>query len=84
MAVAADKGTALQAYGVTCSTTATFFVGDDVTDESAFRLLHDKGITIAVQQSPRRTAAAYRLANVEQVRQLLHKLAGEARQDATR
>jgi alpha,alpha-trehalase len=73
-----DKGAAvawlMQELGIVPS--RVVYVGDDVTDESAFRLLRGSGITIAVQDAPRPTAAVYRIDDVEQVRRLLLHLGG--------
>lgn len=47
------------------------YVGDDVTDEDAFRALRHRGIGIAVHEAPRRTAARFALRDPEQVRAFL-------------
>lgn len=47
------------------------YVGDDITDESAFRVLRDDGMTVAVQATPRPTAATSRVPDVDAVRRLL-------------
>jgi len=52
------------------------YIGDDVTDEDAFRALQDRGVGVVVCEEPHPTAAAYRLAGTEEVRALLQKLAG--------
>ncbi len=51
------------------------YIGDDVTDEDAFHTLAGHGLTIAVADTPRRTAAGYALQHPAQVRPLLHRLA---------
>ncbi|HKV08044.1 MAG TPA: trehalose-phosphatase, partial [Thermoanaerobaculia bacterium] len=51
------------------------YIGDDVTDEDAFRAVADRGIGILVAEEPRETAAAYSLRNTDEVRELLEKLA---------
>ena len=51
------------------------YLGDDVTDEDAFRAIADRGIGILVAREPRETAAAYSLRNTEEVRTFLEKLA---------
>jgi len=40
-----------------------FYIGDDVTDEDAFRALQGRGIGIVVRDQPYETAAAYSLRN---------------------
>ncbi len=54
------------------------YVGDDITDEDAFRALRGRGVGIVVAQDselPRETAAAYSLRDPEAVRELLDRLA---------
>ncbi|HYG64547.1 MAG TPA: trehalose-phosphatase [Thermoanaerobaculia bacterium] len=51
------------------------YIGDDVTDEDAFRVLEERGIGILVAEEPRPTAAAYSLRDPDEVRQLLERLA---------
>lgn len=52
-----------------------FYIGDDVTDEDAFRAIADRGIGILVAEEPRETAAAYSLRDPEEVRAFLERLA---------
>ncbi len=51
-----------------------FYIGDDVTDEDAFRALHGRGIGIVVWDQPHKTAAAYSLRSPDEVREFLLKL----------
>ncbi|HYU33224.1 MAG TPA: trehalose-phosphatase [Thermoanaerobaculia bacterium] len=51
------------------------YLGDDVTDEDAFRAVADRGIGILVAEEPRETAAAYSLRNADEVRAFLERLA---------
>jgi alpha,alpha-trehalase len=51
-----------------------FYLGDDVTDEDAFRALKGRGIGIVVRDQPYETAAAYSLKNPGEVREFLLKL----------
>jgi trehalose-phosphatase len=51
------------------------YIGDDATDEDAFRALAGRGVGIAVQEAPRDTAAAWRLRDPDEVRALLEGLA---------
>jgi alpha,alpha-trehalase len=53
-----------------------FYIGDDVTDEDAFRVLADRGCGIVVWDQPFPTAAAYRLKSPDDVRRFLLRLAG--------
>lgn len=50
------------------------FIGDDVTDEDAFRTMEGRGIGIVVWDRPYETAAAYSLNNPDQVREFLVRL----------
>ncbi len=51
------------------------YVGDDVTDEDAFRTLSGTGVTVAVLDEPRSTAAGFHLRSTADVLTLLHALA---------
>lgn len=51
-----------------------FYIGDDVTDEDAFRALKSRGIGIVVMERYRPTDARYRLKNPDQVEQFLKKI----------
>lgn len=52
------------------------FVGDDVTDEDAFRAIRGRGIGILVAEEPRPTDAEYSLRDPGEVRDFLGWLAG--------
>ncbi len=75
-----DKGKALlwllhtQHLGHDHPEVVPLYVGDDVTDEDAFRAIADRGIGILVAEKPRTTAAAYSLRNPKEVRELLERL----------
>jgi trehalose 6-phosphate phosphatase len=51
-----------------------FYIGDDVTDEDAFRSLKGKGIGLVVMDPPRDTDARYRLKDTDEVERFLKKL----------
>ncbi len=51
------------------------YIGDDDTDEDAFRALGSRGVGIAVLDAPRATAARYVLPDTDAVRALLAALA---------
>lgn len=53
------------------------YVGDDETDEDAFRALRDRGIGVVVRDGPRETAARYALDDTDAVRRFLELLAAE-------
>lgn len=50
------------------------FIGDDLTDEDAFRVIKEKGIGIPVGKAKRDTAARYSLRNYIEVRIFLEQL----------
>jgi len=52
------------------------YLGDDLTDEDAFKALQGRGITVLVGDSNPLSRAEYRLAGVREVRTFLRKLAG--------
>ncbi len=74
-----DKGRAvlwlLEALDLEGPDVRPLYVGDDVTDEDAFRALEERGIGILVSELPRPTAARYSLRDVREVRELLERLA---------
>ncbi len=51
-----------------------FYIGDDVTDEDAFRVLKGWGIGIVVWERPYESAATYYLKNPDEVQEFLLKL----------
>jgi trehalose 6-phosphate phosphatase len=73
-----DKGRALlwllEQLGLNGPEVLPFYLGDDVTDEDAFKVLKDRGIGIAVQEAPAPTAARYRLGNPDEVGKFLKAL----------
>ena len=62
--------------------TLPFYIGDDVTDEDAFRALKGRGIGIVVRDKPYETAAAYNLKHPDEVREFLLKLIPLCRRSA--
>lgn len=74
-----DKGRAvlwlLQTLGLTGTDVVPLYVGDDVTDHDAFRAISGRGISILVGSGPRSAEAEYALADVEEVREFLERIA---------
>lgn len=74
-----DKGRAvlwlLAALGLDRDDVVSLYLGDDDTDEDAFAALAGRGIGILVTEAARPTAAAYALADTEEVRRFLADLA---------
>jgi trehalose-phosphatase len=77
-----DKGRALLwllgALGLDEPGVLPFYLGDDLTDEDAFRALGDRGVGIVVSEESRETAAAYQLHDPDEVRRFLERLAKQA------
>jgi alpha,alpha-trehalase len=59
-----------------------FYIGDDTTDEDGFRALKERGITIVVEEGSRSTEAQYTLANPDEVREFLQKVASMLKGEA--
>jgi trehalose-phosphatase len=87
-----DKGHALlwvlEALGLDRPGVAPLYVGDDVTDEDAFRELNrrfgDRALGVLVAEEPRASEARFRLRDPEEVRRFLERLAGLPEGDAER
>jgi trehalose 6-phosphate phosphatase len=73
-----DKGRAicwlLSQLGLGIPDVLPIYIGDDLTDEDAFRALRGRGIGILVSEHPQRSAAAYRLNDTDEVAALLRHL----------
>jgi trehalose 6-phosphate phosphatase len=69
----ADKGTALRRLGEQLGSAATLYLGDDVTDEDAFRALGAGDVTVKVGEGD--TAARYRVPDIAGALALLNRLA---------
>ncbi len=50
------------------------YLGDDITDEDAFKALKNRGIGILIKEENRNTYADYTLNNIDEVAQFLQKL----------
>ena len=74
-----DKGKAItwlmDALDIELPGVTPFYIGDDLTDEDAFRTLELKGTGIVVGEGFRITAARYRLENTDRVVDFLNELA---------
>jgi trehalose 6-phosphate phosphatase len=73
-----DKGKAmlwlLEALGSARARVRPIYIGDDRTDEDAFRALGQCGVGILVSQQPRPTAASYSLKDPTEVQHFLREL----------
>ena len=75
-----DKGKALlklmEALGIHAEDSLIIYIGDDLTDEDAFRALPNQGVGIVVADGATRlTRAQYRLADPKEVCAFLARLA---------
>ncbi len=81
-----DKGTALlsllESLFADSDRVLPMYIGDDDTDEDAFRAISDLGIGIVVGKGRRRTNAHYMLRDSAEVAQFLHELAVMAEKSA--
>jgi trehalose-phosphatase len=73
-----DKGKAvlwlLETPGLERAKVRPIYIGDDRTDEDAFRALGRRGVGILVSEQPRSTAARYALKDPSEVERFLRKL----------
>src|SRR5213593_2918064 len=73
-----DKGKAvmwlLEALALERENVRPVYIGDDRTDEDAFRALKERGVGILVSEQPQPTAAIYSLKNPAEVEGFLHAL----------
>lgn len=77
-----DKGKALAwllgEMGLDRPDVVPLYIGDDVTDEDAFREIRDRGIGIVVGREDRPSAATYALDDTDQVGEFLTRLSAAA------
>jgi trehalose-phosphatase len=64
----------LRQLGLDLAHSVPIYIGDDLTDENAFRALSKEGVGILVGDHGQETAARYRLKNVAEVKLFLEKL----------
>jgi alpha,alpha-trehalase len=73
-----DKGKAvlwlLETLGLERAKVRPIYIGDDRTDEDAFRALGQRGVGILVSEQPRPTAASYSLKDPTEVERFLREL----------
>jgi trehalose 6-phosphate phosphatase len=73
-----DKGKAmmwlLEALGLECENVRPIYIGDDTTDEDAFRALQKRGVGILVSDESQPTSATYSLRNPSEVERFLQKI----------
>jgi trehalose-phosphatase len=73
-----DKGRAVrwitQALGISWTEASVIYIGDDTTDEDAFRVIRTRGTGILVSENPRDSAADFRLSSTEEVKNLFSEI----------
>jgi trehalose 6-phosphate phosphatase len=65
----------LETLGLAQPEVLPLYIGDDFTDEDAFRAVRQCGVGIVVSEKPRSTAARYALKNSAEVERFLHEVA---------
>jgi trehalose-phosphatase len=73
-----DKGKAIRwvmnALGLEWNETSVVYIGDDVTDEFAFRTITTRGTAILVSDESRHSAADFRVSSVKEVKKIFEKI----------
>src|SRR6266567_4428047 len=67
----------LDTLGLKQSKALSLYIGDDLTDEDAFRTLRQLGIGIVVSEQPRSTAAHYALKSPAEVERFLREISAD-------
>ncbi|MGE5488099.1 MAG: trehalose-phosphatase [bacterium] len=65
----------LEAMNLDPCSTLPLYIGDDTTDEDAFRAVRERGVAILVREEPRLTLANYALEDTGEVRRFIEALA---------
>lgn len=77
-----DKGKAVRwimnALEVSWQDVCVVYIGDDVTDEYAFRTLRTRGFGFLVSNESKESAADFRLSSTEEVKKLFEKVVADA------
>lgn len=73
-----DKGKAvrwiIRALGTSWPEVSVVYIGDDTTDEDAFRVVRTRGAGVLVSEEPKESAADFRLFSIEEVKSLFEKV----------
>lgn len=75
-----DKGKAvrwiMEVLGISWDDASVVYIGDDTTDEDAFRIIRTRGTGILVSEKPQVSAADFRVASTEDVKKLFVEALG--------
>ena len=73
-----DKGRAvmwiMQALGISWPDVSVVYIGDDATDEDAFRVVRTRGTGILVSDKPKESTADFQLSSTDEVRALFERV----------
>ncbi|MBN2119721.1 MAG: trehalose-phosphatase [Candidatus Omnitrophica bacterium] len=73
-----DKGKAIRwiiaALGLSWDRANVVYIGDDTTDEDAFRMIRTRGMPVLVAEDNRTSCADFRLSSVEEVKKLFEDI----------
>ena len=73
-----NKGKAIrwimQALGFGFDDVNVIYIGDDTTDEDAFRIIRTRGVSILVSGKPKRSAADFRVSSPYEVKKIFDYL----------
>ncbi len=64
----------MQTLGISWSDASVVYIGDDTTDEDAFRIIRKRGTGILVSDRPKESAADFRLSSPEEVKKLFEEI----------
>ena len=77
-AIAWNKGMAvrwiMKSLGISFESACVVYIGDDTTDEDAFRVVRTRGLGILVSEKPKKSSASFMVKNPKQLKTIFEKL----------